>query len=116
MLDYNFDIPFLKQDGIVLYPHFTDRLIPGWFDKTLKWRSPNRHHLDNVLLICPSDEFVAKLRYRKIPDRTDFKNLDDKERISFWQSVITETLRMGDEFSELVYRDNVADYIDPLIS
>ncbi len=32
LLDYHLDLPY-HGDDIVLYPHFTDRVIPGWFDK-----------------------------------------------------------------------------------
>jgi hypothetical protein len=37
LLDYHLDLPYSGED-IVLYPHFTDRVIPGWFDKGLPWR------------------------------------------------------------------------------
>jgi hypothetical protein len=37
LLDYHLDLPY-QQPGIVLYPHFTDRIIPGWLDKSLPWR------------------------------------------------------------------------------
>ena len=36
--DYHFDEPWSVGDGIVLYPHFYDHLVPGWFDKGLKSR------------------------------------------------------------------------------
>lgn len=35
-VDYHLDVPFgLDGSGIVLYPHFSQRIIPGWFDKHL---------------------------------------------------------------------------------
>ena len=126
LLDYNFDIPFLgrddldqddlnqDQDGIVLYPHFNNQLIPGWFDKALTWRNPIRSHLDNILLICPSDELVGTLRYQKIPDRKDYKVLDHNERIDYWNSVLTETECMAEEFSEIVSSESVSQFIEPI--
>lgn len=37
LLDYHLDLPY-QPKGLLLYPHFTDRIIPGWFDKSLSWR------------------------------------------------------------------------------
>lgn len=37
LLDYHLDLPY-EDRGVVLYPHFTDKVIPGWFDKGLPWR------------------------------------------------------------------------------
>jgi hypothetical protein len=53
LLDYHLDLPY-SGDDIVLYPHFTDRVIPGWFDKTLPWRRACPARLQNVLLLAPS--------------------------------------------------------------
>jgi hypothetical protein len=39
ILDYHLDIPY-NSDSIVLYPHYMDRIITGWFDKFLSWRRP----------------------------------------------------------------------------
>jgi hypothetical protein len=39
MIDYHMDIPFGTR-GLVLYPHFLNRIIPGWFDKHIFWRKP----------------------------------------------------------------------------
>lgn len=42
LLDYHLDLPY-QQPGVILYPHFTDKVVPGWFDKSLPWRraTPN---------------------------------------------------------------------------
>jgi hypothetical protein len=73
LLDYHLDLPY-SGDDIVLYPHFTDRVIPGWFDKTLPWRRACPvERLQNVLLLAPSKEYLARLPYGKLPDRNDFK-------------------------------------------
>ena len=115
LLDYNFDIPFLKEEGIVLYPHFNKQLIPGWFDKSLPWRAPAKNNVDNVLLICPSDSLVETLRYQKIPDRKDYNVLDHDERIDYWNSVLKDTEVMADEFSEMIASENVSQYVEPLV-
>lgn len=35
IIDYNLHLPYHHGEGLVLYPHFTDRIIPGWLDKPL---------------------------------------------------------------------------------
>ncbi|MEO0998265.1 MAG: patatin-like phospholipase family protein, partial [Pseudomonadota bacterium] len=72
LIDYHLDLPLSADGGITVYPHFYERLIPGWFDKRLTWRRPAPEHLSRVLLLAPSPEFVAGLPGGKIPDRTDF--------------------------------------------
>lgn len=110
IIDYHFDQKFLpqssgKQSGLVLYPHFYNEFKPGWFDKYIKHRFANNQHFDNTLVLAPTDEFVAKLPYGKIPDRKDFTELSEQQRISYWQTVISESERLADEFAELCQSD-----------
>ncbi|AJO79577.1 patatin-like phospholipase family protein [Pseudomonas sp. MRSN 12121] len=102
LLDYHLDLPY-SGDDIVLYPHFTDRVIPGWFDKTLPWRRGNPGRLQDVLLLAPSKEYLARLPYGKLPDRNDFKRFmgNDASRQKYWRSAMDESRRLGDEFLEL---------------
>ena len=99
--DYHFDIRFAGKDQTVLYPHFYRHMIPGWFDKGLKWRRPSPQNCDNVVLVSPSADFVSRLPHGKIADRNDFKNFPRDERIKYWQTVIRESERLGDAFLEL---------------
>ncbi len=95
--DYHFDQPFI-DNGLVLYPHFYPELIPGWFDKSLRWRRAKQAHLHNVVLLCPSNEWVASLPYGKIPDRKDFK-LNDHTRIRYWQQVLARSQELAEAFA-----------------
>lgn len=101
VIDYHMDIPFLDgQDGIVLYPHYQERVVPGWLDKKIPWRRPHAAHMENVLLLAPSPAFVESLPDKKIPDRNDFytyKGLD-KERIGTWKESVEMSRRLADEF------------------
>lgn len=103
LLDYHLDLPY-NSDGIVLYPHFTDRVIPGWFDKGLPWRRGNSERLQDVLLVSPSKHYLASLPHGKLPDRSDFKRYlgDDIGRERYWRKAMDESVRLGDEFLELV--------------
>lgn len=93
--DYGFDLPFLPENGFVLYPHFHHRPAPGWFDKSLRWRKPDKGNYDKTILLIPSADFVASLPYGKIPDRNDFMKLSDQERINYWQEVVERSRELG---------------------
>ena len=108
--DYQMDIPFLNgPDGIVLYPHFQERVIPGWLDKKISWRRPDPAHMENVLLLSPSPAFVESLPDKKIPDRNDFYTYKgrDKERIAAWQKAVEMSRRLADEFVDAVESGNI---------
>ncbi|MDH4566631.1 patatin-like phospholipase family protein [Pseudomonas sp. BN414] len=103
LLDYHLDLPY-NPGGVVLYPHFTDMVVPGWFDKGLPWRKGDAERLQDVLLISPSREYLATLPHGKLPDRKDFKRYlgDDAGRERYWRKAMAESQRLGDEFLELV--------------
>lgn len=115
LLDYHLDLPYNGED-IVLYPHFTDRVIPGWFDKSMPWRRGDRKRLQNALLVAPSREYLARLPHGKLPDRTDFKRYlgNDEGRERYWRQAMAESVRLGDEFLELVENGRLAERLQPL--
>nr|WP_202560482.1 patatin-like phospholipase family protein [Alcanivorax sp. DP30] len=115
MLDYHLDLPY-RSEGIVLYPHFTDRVIPGWFDKPLRWRNGDAEKLSRTLLVAPSAEYLASLPDGKLPDRRDFKQYqgDDAGRESSWRKAIAESERLGDEFLELVETGKWEERVKPI--
>jgi hypothetical protein len=117
VIDYHLDIPFLNDNsGIVLYPHFTDRIIPGWLDKQIPWRRPNMAHMDNVLLITPSRKFLNRLPHKKIPDRNDFYKFkgQDKDRISYWYQAVDAGKDIANEFMECVESGKIRESIRPI--
>lgn len=117
VIDYHLDIPFLNDNsGIVLYPHFTDRIIPGWLDKKLPWRQPSASHMDNVLLITPSAGFLDRLPHKKIPDRNDFYKFKgrDTERIAYWHQAVDAGKNMADEFMESVESGSIRKSVLPI--
>lgn len=112
--DYHFDLPFLKGDGLVLYPHFQGRVVPGWFDKHLPWRHASASNYDNVVLLAPSPEFVARLPQGKLSDRNDFKNVDYPKRVEIFQEVLSRSQLLADEFAALVREGIDPDMIQPI--
>ncbi|MEO0573876.1 MAG: patatin-like phospholipase family protein [Pseudomonadota bacterium] len=115
IIDYHFDVPLSFDDGLTLYPHFYPHLTPGWFDKKRPGRKPRAKHLDKVLLISPSPQFVAELPGGRIPDRHDFVNLPNDERISRWNTVVSESERLGDAFMHAIEAQSLASLAQPLI-
>lgn len=112
--DYHLDLDFGPGEGLVFYPHFYPYVVPGWFDKALRWRRAGPLNFRRALLVAPSAEFVARLPYGKIPDREDFTRMPDAERQDVWRQVVTESARMGDEFRELLATGKLAERIQPL--
>jgi hypothetical protein len=119
IIDYNLALPYARvaerdQGAIVLYPHFSEHIVPGWLDKAMPWRraarGPNRGWLDNVLIVAPSKDFLGSLPRGKLIDRSDFKfyGLDHDKRIRAWRRAMEEGGRLRDEFAAFVERPDVA--------
>ncbi|AYC33136.1 patatin-like phospholipase family protein [Pseudomonas cavernae] len=115
LLDYHLDLPYSGSD-VVLYPHFTDEVIPGWFDKGMPWRRGDSGRLQDVLLLAPSREYLTHLPHDKLPDRKDFKRYqgDDAGRERHWRKAMDESRRLGDEFLELVDTGRLGQHLQPL--
>lgn len=115
ILDYHLDIPF-GCTGLVLYPHYTEKITPGWFDKHLAWRRPSAQNMANVILVCPSPSFVSSLPLGKIPSREDFRVFwgKDDERSAYWKAVADRSRILGEEFMEAVARGDMARHVKPL--
>ena len=112
--DYHIPLPFRQvTDGIVLYPHFSTRFKPGWFDKALPWRQLAPADLDRVLAVAPSAELVASLPGAKIPDRTDFPKLDYETRQHAWQQAVEASQRIADAFVDWLDRGTPIDELEP---
>ncbi len=117
LIDYHFDISLDPKEGIALFPHFSERLVPGWFDKHLSWRKHRPAHLDPVLVIAPSAEFIARLPHGRITDRGDFDLYAGRNdsRITYWNAVLGETERLRDELQMVLERGLLAERLQPLL-
>ena len=106
IIDYHFTLKANQTPGLVLYPHFRDRLTPGWFDKLLRWRTPQRSVIDQLVLMCPSDAFLAQLPHRNIPDRGDFRVMSPSARVTYWETCVHESERLAEAFHDLINGDD----------
>jgi hypothetical protein len=114
VIDYHLDLPQSTTGRLTLYLHFIDRIVPGWFDKRLTWRRPDPSHLDRTILVSPSDEFVSRLPYGKIPDRHDFVNYEPAERVRVWRTVVDMCDEIADDLHEVIEKDQLAARLEPL--
>lgn len=117
IIDYHLDLPFRpKTPGIVLYPHFIDRIIPGWFDKHLSWRRATADNLADMLLISPTPDFIKSLPNQKIPDREDFKHYfqRDDDRIAAWYTVARQSRQLAEAFLEVCNSGKIAELLQQL--
>ena len=106
LLDYhpspsNFDT---GDSGLVLYPHFFSRIVETWFDKFLPWRHLPEEKNDNVVLLCPSQEYIDSIRLQRIPDRADFSRYMGKDdlRMELWREATQRSYQLGEEWLECV--------------
>ncbi len=116
VIDYHMDLPCSLDGGIVLFSHYTDRIIPGWLDKRLSWRNPSSTNMADVLMICPSKSFLSALPFGKIPDRSDFNRFTgkDKVRVTYWQQAADSGKRLADAFMEAVLSDRIKKLVRPM--
>ena len=101
IIDYHFDVDITPSAGLTLYPHFSSTPKAGWFDKNLA-RKVDRQYYSNTVMLVPSDEFIAKLPFGKIPDRKDFTDLDANTRLKYWQTVLQQSEYLAEEFANIV--------------
>lgn len=110
IIDYHFDLKPLDRQPLILYPHFRSDLTTGWFDKFLPWRRQRSPVADNLILLCPSEDFIASLPDGKIPDRSDFTRMPAKERLRYWCICIERSRELADDFQRQLHSpDPLAD-------
>ena len=110
--DYHLHLNYSSMsEGLVLYPHFQPRIVPGWLDKAWHGRHRASKHLDNLVVLAPHPGFVERLPNAKLPDRQDFRDLrdDDVGRERIWRIALAESTRLADDFARIVERGGPID-------
>jgi hypothetical protein len=115
LTDYHMVLPY-HEDGLVLIPHFFPDLAPGWMDKALKYRRGSGKDLSNVILLHPSENYVASLPKGKISTRDDFLEFgeDQKGRATYWTQISEQGKVLRDELEEIIESGNMAEFATPL--
>ena len=96
----------VSDHGLTLYPHFSSKPKAGWFDKNSS-RKVLTSSYENTVLLAPSEKFIKSLPFNKIPDRTDFTELDASIRIKYWLKVLEQTDKLAECFHELVEKQDI---------
>lgn len=114
LIDYHMGLDY-QTDGLIFYPHFTNKIIRGWFDKFLFWRKFRGAALDKMILISPSEDFVKSWPDSKIPDRKDFETYmkDNDRRIKNWYEVARRGKEMAEEFDSFWKAGKLPEIIQP---
>jgi hypothetical protein len=110
LIDYQLALPYRESPGLVLYPHYIESVTPGWLDKPYPHRRASAAALDNVVMIGPSRDFIAKLPLGKLPDRSDFKRYgtDSKRRARAWRDVAEASHDLGAAFMRWCEKPDLA--------
>jgi hypothetical protein len=114
LTDYHLNQRYTSdEDGIVLFPHFQERIVPNWFDRYLPRRTPSESVIDNVLQVYPSPGFVAGLPGGRIPNRDDFIRLIDEPelRMRQWREAAAVSERLGEQFLDDLERGRIPDLV-----
>ena len=105
--DYHLHLNYpAASKKLVLYPHFQKSVVPGWLDKSLKWRHKATPFLDNTVLLAPNPEWVKTLPNSKLPDRSDFAfyGNDLQARVKAWSSAASSSEQLADEWEQWLRR------------
>ncbi|MDB5917430.1 MAG: lysophospholipase [Massilia sp.] len=119
IIDYHLALPYSRLQGegggdLVLYPHFSEHIVPGWLDKAMPWRraarGDRRGWLDNVIIVAPTADFLRSLPRGKLPDRKDFTHYgqDHDGRIRHWKQAMGEGQRLRDEFAAFAAKPDLS--------
>ncbi len=113
LIDYHICHQY-HDDGLVFFPHFTDELIAGWFDKFVPWRKAHGAFRDKMIMLSPSAAFVQSLPDQKIPDREDFNRYFDNndQRIRNWYEVAKRGEDLAEEFDRLHKSGALIDHVE----
>ena len=114
LTDYHLNQKYAGGKGaITLMFNHQERIIPTWMDKRLKLRQPPEKYLEDLLMVYPSDDFIRKLPYNRVPDRGDFKRYADNPsgRIRSWRQTVAASKHLGEQFLELVESGRLRDVV-----
>jgi hypothetical protein len=109
--DYHLHLNYnARSEGLVLYPHFQKSVVPGWLDKSLKWRHGATHYLDSMVVLAPDPEWVKSLPNQKLPDRTDFPRYgtDLQARVKAWTAGVGASRQLADEFAQWLEKPDLS--------
>jgi hypothetical protein len=115
IFQYHFNQQYPSKDGdLVLFFHHQEQLVPGWLDKKLKYRRVPESHLENAVMVFPTEDFVSRLPAGKVPDRDDVTEFLDKPdvRKKRWRKAVELSSGLGEQFVELVESGRIKEVLE----
>ena len=108
--DYHLHLNYLSSQGLVLYPHFQRQVVPGWLDKSLKWRHAATPFLARTIVLAPNPEWMRRLPNGKLPDRADFLRYgpDLQARMRVWNQAVLASEQLASEWAQWLERPDPA--------
>ena len=113
--DYHMAFPFKAKDQFVILPHFTPKILAGWFDKKLPWtRIASTENMSDVIVVCPSEEYIASLPKGMIAQMQDFYDFgpDQEGRIRYWNEICSRSLELAEDLRQLITSGKIADVVE----
>jgi len=117
LVDYHLNQRYeTTDDDVTLVFNHDRRLVPVWFDKWLRYRKLSEELTRHVLLVHPSDEFVATLPGGRVPERKDFRKhaANSAERHAAWKTVVEKSRHLGERFIEAVESGAVKKHVEKI--
>ena len=108
--DYHLHLNYpAASQAIVLYPHFQKSVVPGWLDKSLKWRHKSTPFLSNMVLLAPNPDWIKTLPNAKLPDRKDFAHYGAnlQARVKAWSQAASQAQQLADELADWLDKPDV---------
>lgn len=114
LIDYHLGLNY-KPEGLILFPHFTDEIIPGWFDKKTRRRYTGES-MDRMIMISPTQKFIKSLPDAKLPDQDDFTTYlnDNDKRIRHWYEVADRSKALAAELDACWRNDRWLELAEPM--
>lgn len=110
LVDYHFDQLQLEPAGLILYPHFAPGLQPGWLERFGPKRRVKPEVYRRMVLLSPTQEWIAGLPNGKVPCRQDATGLSQRKRRQAWH----EAARRGQDLAEHWSPEHFLAHLQPL--
>ncbi len=117
MIDYHMALPVsCSGDDLVLFPHYREKIFPGWFDKNIPFKEASEKYTGRMILIAPSASFVRSFPGSKVPDRDDFKTFmgKDTSRFAQWHGIAKKCRPLGEDLLEAFASGKIREMVKPI--
>ena len=112
LVDYHFELE--SPQAPILYPHFATDPIPGWMDRFPPKRRVSARGREQLCIVLPSEELLAKFPTGDFPCRHDFRRFSNDQRIKLWTQTARLTNKLEKELSVCLESGDLVNIADRL--